>query len=234
MWALGISNILSSLFHSMPITGSFTRTAVNNASGVKTTGAGVISGIMVLFALGFLTSAFTYIPKATLAAVIIVAMFYLFEFETFAVLYRTKSLFLIVNFEFFPLIKFVLGLDFIPFLVTLLCCLFISLEYGILIGIGVNLMFILYANARPKLLITKEKLSVGDVFLVHSKTALHYMAAEYVRETILKECSTDPKCAIVFDGKPVGNIDVTVAKVNFNDFLNSSLTCIVGCRLCLI
>lgn len=91
MLALGISNIMSSFIGSMPITGSFTRTAVNNASGVKTTAGGTVTAVMVLFALGFLTSAFTYIPKATLAAVIMVAMFYLFEFETFVTLWRAKS-----------------------------------------------------------------------------------------------------------------------------------------------
>lgn len=69
MIALGLCNIASSFFLSIPITGSFTRTAVNHNSGVKTTLGGVVTGCLVLLALGLLTSTFYYIPKTTLAAV---------------------------------------------------------------------------------------------------------------------------------------------------------------------
>ncbi|KMQ92876.1 sodium-independent sulfate anion transporter [Lasius niger] len=91
MLALGLCNIFGSFVRSMPVTGSFTRTAVNNASGVKTPMGGVITGTLVLLACGLLTSTFKFIPKATLAAVIIIAMFYMFEINTFTVLWRTKS-----------------------------------------------------------------------------------------------------------------------------------------------
>lgn len=69
MIALGLCNIASSFFQSIPITGSFTRTAVNHNSGVKTTFGGIITGIIVLLALGLLTGTFYFIPKTTLAAV---------------------------------------------------------------------------------------------------------------------------------------------------------------------
>jgi solute carrier family 26 (sodium-independent sulfate anion transporter), member 11 len=45
MIALGLSNILGSMFQSFPNTGSFTRTAVNNASGVRTPIGGFYTGI---------------------------------------------------------------------------------------------------------------------------------------------------------------------------------------------
>lgn len=95
MLALGLCNICGSFVRSMPITGSFTRTAVNNASGVKTPMGGVVTGGLVLLACGLLTSTFKFIPKATLAAVIIIAMFYMFETRIFVVLWRTKSKILI-------------------------------------------------------------------------------------------------------------------------------------------
>lgn len=91
MLALGLCNICGSFVRSMPITGSFTRTAVNNASGVKTPMGGAVTGGLVLLACGLLTSTFKFIPKATLAAVIIIAMFYMFETRIFVVLWRTKS-----------------------------------------------------------------------------------------------------------------------------------------------
>ena len=91
MLALGLCNLAGSFVKSMPTTGSFTRTAVNYASGVETQMGGVVTGSLVLLACGLLTSTFKFIPKATLAAVIIVAMYYMLEFKTFLVLWRTKS-----------------------------------------------------------------------------------------------------------------------------------------------
>lgn len=69
MIALGLCNVASAFFQSIPITGSFTRTAVNHNSGVKTAFGGVITGFVVLLALGLLTGTFYFIPKTTLAAV---------------------------------------------------------------------------------------------------------------------------------------------------------------------
>lgn len=91
MIALGVSNIMGSFVRSMPVTGSFTRTAVNNASGVRTTLGGIITGIMVLISLAFITGTFYYIPKPTLAAVVIAAMINLFEYEAMIYLWKTKS-----------------------------------------------------------------------------------------------------------------------------------------------
>nr|XP_023026089.1 sodium-independent sulfate anion transporter-like [Leptinotarsa decemlineata] len=191
--ALGFSNIMGSFVQSMPVTGSFTRTAVNNASGAKTPTCGIITGIMVLLALGFLTSTFKYIPKTTLAAVILVAMYYLCEFHAFILLWRTKKM------------------DLIPLTVTLLCCLLINLEYGILIGIATNILFVLYSSARPKIEI--EELT-GDTYLVKIKSGLHFTASEFMRERILQNCTVE-KTTVVVDGEYMGNIDATVAK-SFN------------------
>lgn len=91
MLALGMSNIFGSFVRSMPVTGSFTRTAVNNASGVITPFGNFITGTIVILALAFLTKTFYYIPKATLAAVVICAMFYLFDYKAIKILWRSKS-----------------------------------------------------------------------------------------------------------------------------------------------
>lgn len=87
---MGLCNILGAFVSSMPATGSFTRTAVNNTSGVKTTLGGIVTGCLVLLALGLLTQTFYYIPKTVLAAVIISAMFFMVEVELFVTLWKTK------------------------------------------------------------------------------------------------------------------------------------------------
>lgn len=93
MIALGVSNIMGGFVSSMPITGSFTRTAINNSSGVKTPLGGAVTGTLVLMALAFLTKTFYYIPKATLAAIIIGAMIFMVEYDRVAEIWRSKSKF---------------------------------------------------------------------------------------------------------------------------------------------
>lgn len=83
-------NIFGAFVSSMPTTGSFTRSAVNNASGVRTTLGGIVTGSLVLLSLGLLTQTFYYIPKAVLAAVIISAVIAMVEVEMVGKLWRTK------------------------------------------------------------------------------------------------------------------------------------------------
>lgn len=90
MIALGCCNIFGSFVSSMPLTGSFTRTAVNEASEVKTPFGGIATGIVVILSIGFLTNTFQYIPKATLAAVIITAMIYMVEVTTIKSIWRAR------------------------------------------------------------------------------------------------------------------------------------------------
>lgn len=61
--SLGMCNIGGAFASSIPVTGSLTRTAVNNASGVKTTLGGCFTSFLVLLALGLLTDTFYFIPS---------------------------------------------------------------------------------------------------------------------------------------------------------------------------
>lgn len=51
----------------------------------------LLAGALVLLAAGLLTSTFRFIPKATLAGVIICSMYYMLDFKTYALLWRAKS-----------------------------------------------------------------------------------------------------------------------------------------------
>lgn len=86
--ALSLSNILGSFFSSMPVTGSFSRSAVNHASGVKTPIGGIYTGILVILALSVLTPYFQYIPRAALSSVIISAVIFMIEYEIIKPLWR--------------------------------------------------------------------------------------------------------------------------------------------------
>ncbi|KAL5274003.1 SLC26A11.2 family protein [Megaselia abdita] len=198
MVAVGLCNIISSFVQSMPITGSFTRTALNNASGVKTTLGGAVTGILVILTLAFLTSTFYYIPKATLSAIIIAAMIFMVDHERIVEVWKSKKS------------------DMIPFLVTLLACLFLGLEYGMILGIGVNLMFILITSARPYVLFELVKVADMQVLTVEVHSDLKYSAAEYLKDRIFSYVVEHPEIDIVIlKGEEIFSIDSTVGLVRF-------------------
>lgn len=66
---LGICNVLGSCASAMPVTGSFSRSAVNHASGVKTPMGGLYTGLLILLALSLLTPHFYFIPKGNTLAI---------------------------------------------------------------------------------------------------------------------------------------------------------------------
>lgn len=91
MLALGVCNVASSFCQSMPVTGGLSRGAVNNASGVQTTFGSIYSTLIVLVSLKYFTPYFAYIPKASLAAVIIAAVVFMVEFQVVTPIWRSKS-----------------------------------------------------------------------------------------------------------------------------------------------
>lgn len=74
----------------MPVTALFSRTAINKASGCRTSLSSAITGVLVLLAVTFLTQAFRFIPKAVLAAVLIAAMILMVEFKEAYHIWKTK------------------------------------------------------------------------------------------------------------------------------------------------
>ncbi|CAI7622573.1 unnamed protein product [Penicillium glandicola] len=72
--AIGVSNLLGPFLGGYPATGSFSRTAIKSKAGVRTPLAGVITAVVVLLAIYALPAVFFYIPKASLAGIIIHAV----------------------------------------------------------------------------------------------------------------------------------------------------------------
>eukprot|EP00040_Diaphanoeca_grandis_P005509 m.33141 g.33141 ORF g.33141 m.33141 type:complete len:791 (-) comp16766_c0_seq1:275-2647(-) len=72
--AIGVSNVVNSFFQGYPITGSFSRTAVNAASNSRTPLSGLMCAFVVIVSLVGLTDVFFFIPKASLAAMIIMSV----------------------------------------------------------------------------------------------------------------------------------------------------------------
>ncbi|KAF7389159.1 hypothetical protein HZH66_010296 [Vespula vulgaris] len=203
MLALGVCNVISSFVSSMPVSGGLSRGAVNHSSGVRTTLGGIYTGLLVLISLLFLTPYLQYIPKAALAAVIIAAVVFMVEFHVIKPMWRTKKI------------------DLVPAIVTFLCCLFVRLELGIVIGIGVNLLFLLYASARPSLRVQKATVSAPiflhifgcEYLVITPDRSLVFPSVEYVRAVISKQGSKQGiTVPVVIDSTHIQAVDFTAAK----------------------
>lgn len=133
MRALGYSSVASAFFQSYPITGSFSRTAVNSASSVKTPMGGVFTGLLVIISLEVLTPAFYYIPKAALAAIIMMSVVHMVDIAEVRRIARVKPQ------------------DLAIWMTSFLACLLWSLEFGILLAIVVSAILSLYNTSAQTL-----------------------------------------------------------------------------------
>ncbi len=129
--ALGLSNIFGSFFKSFPVTGGFSRTAVNDQAGAKTTLASIISAILIVITLLFFTKYFYYLPNAILAAIIMVAVIGLIDFKEAKHLWKKDKA------------------DFWIFLITALCTLILGIEQGILVGVVLSLSLLIFKVSYP-------------------------------------------------------------------------------------
>ncbi|XP_043785495.1 sodium-independent sulfate anion transporter-like isoform X2 [Apis laboriosa] len=189
---LGICNVLGSCASAMPVTGSFSRSAVNHASGVKTPMGGLYTGILILLALSLFTPYFYFIPKVIISAVI-----YMIEYQVVKLIWKTSKK------------------DLIPMFATFLFCLIIGVEYGILIGVGTNLIFLLYPSARPTIHVDKCTTTSGaDYLLVTPGNSLYFPAVDFIKKSVgnagIKQGSS--QVPVVVDCRYILGADFTAAK----------------------
>lgn len=129
--ALGAANIVGSLFQSYPVTGGFSRSAVNEQSGAETPLASIISAALVALTLLFLTPLFYHLPHAILAAIIMVAVSGLIDTKYIITLWKTN--------------KVELGL----LLATALVTLIVGMVPGIVSGIILSVLILLFKAGNP-------------------------------------------------------------------------------------
>ncbi|MEP2703865.1 MAG: sulfate permease [Roseibium sp.] len=128
---LGASNIASALSGGYPVTGGFARSVVNFDAGAATPAAGAFTAVGIALATLFLTPLLTYLPQATLAATIIVAVLSLVDIGAIKRTYAySKS-------------------DFTAMGATILVTLFFGVEQGVVSGVVLSIALYLYRNSRP-------------------------------------------------------------------------------------
>ncbi|SHE62025.1 sulfate permease, SulP family [Fodinibius roseus] len=128
---LGVANIGGALFQSYPTTGGFSRTAVNDQAGAQTGMASIISAAIIALTVLLLTPLFYYLPMAVLAAIIIVAVAGLFDLKEMKSLWKTDRK------------------DLAMLATTFLATLVLGIEEGILVGVVLSLVVVIYSSTKP-------------------------------------------------------------------------------------
>ncbi|CAG4975752.1 unnamed protein product [Colias eurytheme] len=193
MLALGLCNAFASLAQSMPATGSFTRTALNHASGVVTPAGSFFKACLVLLSVTLLAEAFYFIPRATLAGIIMVAMISIIELSIVKRLWQNSKAELCVW-----LLTVVLG-----------AC--VGLEYGIAGGVAADALRALFTAARPHLHTECVKLGNQDCIIITFTGTLSYASAEHVAHTVRSQVQIR-SLVFVFDGRQLRACDFGVAE----------------------
>ncbi len=129
--ALGLANISSSIAQGFPVGGSFSRSAINEESGSQSPFSSLFSAIIVIIVILFFTEFFSNLPQTILAAIIIVAVTKIFNLKELKRYYQISKKELIYA------------------LVTAGGVLFLGILQGVVVGVIISVLGILYNIYNP-------------------------------------------------------------------------------------
>jgi SulP family sulfate permease len=203
----GLANLIGSFFQSYPVSGSFSRSAINFATGAKTGISSVVSSLVVILALLFLTPLLRYIPKAALAALVISAVLLLFHPREVFKLWRLNHH------------------DGIVALAVFVLCLLTKPDYALLIGVMISLVYFLWKTMHPRIVrVTKDpaynmfvnadvhdKPSCPQILHLRSDNVMYFGNAEYTTDHMLERLAEQntPVKFLLLDLQAVTYIDMT-------------------------
>ena len=207
--ALGAANFLGAFFQSYPTTGGFSRTAVNNQAGAKSSLAALISALVIGLTLHFFTASFYHLPNALLGAIIVVAVIQLVDFSYPVQLWknnRAEALVLLFTFS-----------------VTL----FVGIVQGLLLGVLVALGYTIFHLSQPHIAVLgrikgsdyfknierfpEEAVPYKGVLILRFDGPLFFGNQAYFKSAIktLLDNQKSPVNSIVINAVPMHYVDAT-------------------------
>lgn len=202
---LGIANLGGALFGGYPVTGGFSRTAVNAQAGARSTLASLITAFVIALTLLFFTPAFYYLPKAVLAAIIMSAVFGLVDVGEVRHLWRIK--------------RSDLGLLGLTFAATL----GLGIERGILLGVGASLLWFIVRSTRPHIAVLgklpdgafrnvdryPEANPIEGVLMVRMDASFYFGNVTFLKDTLsrLEREQASPIHTVILDASAINNLD---------------------------
>lgn len=206
--AIGASNFFGSLFRSIPVSGSFSRSAASEQANVQTPFANFITSFVIIATLLFLTPLFYYLPMPILAAIIIVSALNLIDISELRFLYRTRrSEGMIAIF-------------------TAACTLLIGIQEGILLGVVASMILMLYKYSRPNVaelgIIPGTRLfknmernpeakPIEGVMILRVDASFSFVNADFFRDYIIEKSRERNESTryVIIDGSTINTLDTT-------------------------
>ena len=208
----GLANVIGSLSHAFPVSGSFSRSAVNLNANAKTGMSSVFASVIVLLTILFLTPLLYHLPQAVLAAVIIMAVSGLINFRAI------KHAWLVHKHDGIAAgVTFVATLAFAP-----------HLDSGILLGAAVAILLFLYRSMKPRVArlgrhsdgtlrdvnVYPDMLTSEQVIPVRFDGQLYFANVAYFEDAVLEAVTAKPNAhyvLVVCNG--INNLDASGEEV---------------------
>jgi SulP family sulfate permease len=203
---LGAANIGASLTGGFPVTGGFSRSVVNFDAGAETPAAGAFTAIGLAIAALTLTPLIYFLPKATLAATIIVAVLSLVDFS---ILKRSW------NYS---------KADFAAVLATILMTLAWGVEVGVSTGVGLSILLHLYKTSKPHIaevgqvpgtehyrnILRHNVITDPTIVTLRVDESLYFANALYLEDKIQNRVAQDKKIQhVILQCSAINEIDLS-------------------------
>lgn len=203
---LGAANLGASFTGGFPVTGGFSRSVVNYDAGADTPAAGAYTALGLAGASLFLTPLIFHLPKATLAATIIVAVLSLVDFSVLKKTWRhSKS-------------------DFAAVAATMSITLLLGVELGVTAGVAISILIHLYKTSRPHIAIVgqvpgtehyrnvlrHDVLIDPDILTIRVDESLYFANTRFLEDRIYDEVAKQPELKhVVLMCSAVNTIDMS-------------------------
>ncbi len=203
---LGSANIAGSFTGGFPVTGGFARSVVNFDAGAATPAAGFYAAVLIAAATFFLMPLLAFLPRATLAATIIVAVWALVDFSIVRKAWDYSRA------------------DFLAVLSTIVITLLAGVEYGVASGILVSILVHLYKTSRPHVAIVgevpgtehfrninrHEVVTHEEILSLRIDESLYFANTRYLEDLIYREVSARPQLRhVILMCSAVNEIDLS-------------------------
>ncbi|MDQ1362700.1 MAG: sulfate permease, SulP family, partial [Pseudomonadota bacterium] len=208
----GLANVVGSFSQAFPASGSFSRSAVNFNAGARTGFSSVVTALLVVITLLFLTPLLYHLPQAVLAAVIMMAVVNLINFAAVKHAWHAQK-----HDGIAAMATFVCTLGFAP-----------HLDKGIMLGAGLALGLYLYRTMRPRVALlgrfsdgTLRDLSVNpglptdeNIIVLRFDGSLYFANVSYFEDTVLEAVSTHKNAKyILVVGDGINQLDASGEEV---------------------
>ena len=203
---LGAANIGAAFTSGFPVTGGFSRSVVNYDAGAETPAAGAYTAVGLIFASLFLTPLIFFLPKATLAATIIVAVLSLVDFKILGKAWRYSKA------------------DFTAVATTMAITQVVGVETGVIAGVLVSILIHLYKSSRPHIatvgqvpdsehyrnVLRYDVITQPHILTIRVDESLYFANARFLEDHLLARATQQPQLRhVVLMCSAVNDIDMS-------------------------